>query len=111
MNRCLQLMCIVIGVTFAAGAQAANVFWMGGTGNLTDPNYSDGANTGLTPQEADILFLGNSGVVTHSTSGLTLFQKIRIGQDLATPGGQGSASLTVNNGAQLSLTSAGSGAN
>src|SRR4029079_4226485 len=94
----------------AIDVQAADIFWMGGTGNLTDPNYSNGVSNGLQPQEADILFLGNSGTVTHSVSGITLFQKIRVGQDLAAPGGAGSATLTVNNGAQLNLQQAGGGA-
>jgi hypothetical protein len=110
MNRCIQLAFIAFAAISAIDVQAADIFWMGGAGNLTDPNYSDGVSTGLQPQEADILFLGNSGTVTHSISGITLFQKIRVGQDLAAPGGVGSATLTVNNGAQLNLQTAGGGA-
>jgi hypothetical protein len=110
MNRCLQLACIALAAVVAIDVQAADIFWIGGAGNLTDPNYSDGVSNGLQPQEADILFLGNSGTVTHSVSGITLFQKIRVAQDLAAPGGVGPATLTVNNGAQLNLQLAGGGA-
>ncbi len=111
MNRCLQLMWIGVAAISTVQVQAADVFWMSGTGNLTDSNYSDGVSTNLAPQEADVLFLGNSGVVSHSVGGFTLYQKLRVGHDLATPGGVGPATLTVNNGAQLNLTSAGGGAN
>jgi hypothetical protein len=95
---------------FASNVQAANVFWMGGTGNFADPNYSDGATTNLVPQEIDVVFLGNSGTVTDSVAGIGLYQKLRVGHDMASPGGVGSATLTVNNGAQLNLTLAGGGA-
>src|SRR5689334_4926 len=110
MNRRLQLTCIAVAAIVAIDVQAADIFWVGGSGNLTDPNYSNGASTGLQPQEADILFLGSSGTVTHSVSGITLFQQLRVGQDLAAPGGAGSATLTVNSGAQLNLQPAGGGA-
>ena len=110
MNRCLQLACVAICAVVAVNAQAASVFWMGGAGNLTAANYSDGVNTNLTPGEIDLLFLGNSGTVTQSGGGLQLFQKLRVGHDMATPGGVGAATLTVSNGAQLNLTLAGGGA-
>lgn len=110
MNRSLQLTCIAVAAMLAANVQAANVFWMGGSGNFTAANYSDGVTTNLVPQEADIIFLGNSGTVTDSVAGIGLYQKLRVGHDMASPGGVGSATLTVNNGAQLNLTLAGGGA-
>jgi hypothetical protein len=110
MIRFSKLTCVAIVVVFAAEAQAINIFWQGGTGNLTDSNYSDGTNTNLAPQSTDVLFLGNSGTITHAVAGITQYQKLRVGHDLTPPGGVGPATLTVNNGAQLSLTTAGAGA-
>src|SRR4051794_11187736 len=107
MCRSLQLTCIAVAALIAVDARAANVFWQGGADILTASNYSDGVSTNLAPQTLDLLFLGNSGTVTHSVSGITEFQKIRIGQDLASSGGVGPATLTVNNGAQLLLSSPG----
>src|SRR5215212_4626141 len=92
-------------------SRAANKFWLGGTGNLTDTNYSDGTTSPLAPTSGDILFLGNSGTVTHSVAGTTSIQKLRVGHNQSTPGGQGAATLTVNNGAVLNLTVGGSNAN
>ena len=111
MNRCLQVTCIALAAMFAVNVHAADIFWMGGTGNFTDPNYSDGPNTNLVPQEIDIIFLGNSGTVTDSVAGLGLYQKLRVGHDLAIPGGVGPATLIVNSGAQISLSAGGTTAN
>jgi hypothetical protein len=110
MKRCLQLTCISVAAMLAVNVQAADIFWVGGTGNFTAPNYSDGVSTTLVPQEVDLIFLGNNGIVTHSVSGLALHQKLRVGHNMASPGGVGAATLTVNNGAQLNLTLAGGGA-
>src|SRR6186713_2375051 len=85
----------------ATPLQAANLFLLGGTGNLLDTNYSNGTTSPLAPTSSDILFLGNSGTVTHSVTGGFGIQKLRVGHNQATPGGQGTGTFTINNGAIL----------
>jgi hypothetical protein len=112
MSQYARLSAIVILVALVTTPlQAANKFWLGGTGNLTDTNYSDGITSPSAPTTSDILFLGDTGTVTHSVAGTTSIQKLRVGHNQSTPGGQGAATLTVNNGAVLNLTVGGSNAN
>jgi hypothetical protein len=104
---------IVIATVALATSQlkAANKFWLGGTGNLTDTNYSDGVASPVALTSGDIAFLGNGGTVTHSIAGGFGIQKLRVGHNQATPGGQGTAAFTINSGAILNLTVGGSNAN
>src|SRR5688572_25173816 len=89
----------------APDLQAATIFWKGTgvSGNLTDPNYSDGTNTNLSPTPADVVNFGGGGTATHSVAGVTSFSKLRVGHAEA-PGGTGTGNVTVNSGAQVSLT-------
>ena len=100
--------------TSVAPLQAANLYWKGGTGLLTDPNYTtDGVNA-VAPAAVDWLHLGLGGVVTHSTTALSV-GKLRVGHNdtagngTALPGFTGSATLTIDQGAQVSLTGGASG--
>lgn len=112
MTKYARLSAIVILVALVTTQlQAANKFWLGGTGNLADTNYSDGITSPTAPTTSDILFLGNGGTVTRSVAGSYSIQKLRVGHNQSTPGGQGAATLTVNNGAVLNLTVGGSNAN
>src|SRR3954467_15217876 len=111
MSKYARLPAIVILLSLVTPVQAANKFWLSGTGSLADTNYSDGTTSPTAPTTSDILFLGNSGTITHSVAGTTSIQKLRVGHNQSTPGGQGAATLTVNNGAVLNLTVGGSNAN
>src|SRR4051794_24580233 len=112
MHRFMGIICTVASVALVATQlQAANKFWIGGTGNFYDSNYSDGTTSPLAPTTNDVVFLGNSGTVTYSVTGPSGIQKLRIGHNQTTPGGQGSATLTVNNGAILNMSVGGTNAN
>ena len=91
---------------FATPLQAVEIFWQGTgvTGNLTDPNWSDGVNTNLAPTANDILDFGGGGTATYSVAGPASFQKLRVGHGQTTPGGVGTGTVTINNGAQVTLT-------
>jgi hypothetical protein len=112
MHQSIRFICAgPIVVLATTQLQAVNLFWLGGTGNLLDSNYSDGTTSPLAPTSSDILFLGNGGTVTHSVAGGFGIQRLRVGHNQATPGGQGTATFTINNGAILNLTLGGSNAN
>src|SRR5262245_30759771 len=99
MHRFIRFICAAATVALASTQlQSANLLWLGGTGNLLDTNYSNGTTSPLAPTSNDILFLGNSGTVTHSVTGPFGIQKLRVGHNQATPGGQGTATFTINNG-------------
>ncbi len=91
---------------FAAPLQAVEIFWQGTgvTGTLTDPNYSDGTLTDLTPTANDIIDFGGGGTATYSVAGPISFQKLRVGHGQTVPGGVGTGTVTISNGAQVNLT-------
>src|SRR5689334_7726608 len=110
MHRFAQFFCTAAAVALLSTQVQADLYWLGGTGNLLDNNYSNGTTSPLTPTNADIVFLGNGGTVTHSVTGNFGIQKLRVGHNQATPGGQGAATFTINNGAILSLSAGGTNA-
>ncbi|MBA3482366.1 MAG: PEP-CTERM sorting domain-containing protein [Pirellulales bacterium] len=101
---------VAAAAMIAPDLQAATIFWQGTgvSGNLTDPNYSDGTNTNLSPTAADVVNFGGGGTATHSVAGATSFSKLRVGHAEA-PGGSGTGNVTVNGGAQINLTGGASG--
>jgi hypothetical protein len=106
-----RVSCIVILVALTTQLQAANDFWLGGSGDLISNNYSNGTTSPVTPGSGDVVFLGNSGTLTHAVAGTTNIQKLRVGHNQATVGGVGAATLTVNGGAILNLSQGGTNAN
>ena len=112
MHRQARLICTTAIIALAtAPLYAVELFWQGTgvTGTLTDANYSDGTNTNLSPTAADILDIGGGGTATYSVSGPISFEKLRVGHQSAV-GGAGSGTVTISNGAQVSLTVGASGA-
>ena len=116
MNQYARLSCIVILASLAsAQLRADDLLWQQQpppvSNNLGDANYFN--NTTLTPNVAptgsDILYIGAGGNVTQS-GGTFSIQKLRVGNVLGDPAYQGDGTVTVNNGAQLSLTVGGSSA-
>jgi len=99
---------IVVGL-IASPLQAVEKFWQGGTGNLTDPNYTDGTNTGLTPASGDILDIGAGGTATYSVPGSVSFQKLRVGHIQGAAGVQGDGTVTIDSGADVTLSVGASG--
>lgn len=77
------------------------IYWQGGTGALTDANYSDGTTTGLAPTADHVVYIGANGEISLSTPGPLDLYRLRIGHDQATNGGNGT--LNVSNGAILNL--------
>src|SRR5687768_11392277 len=103
--------------TSSTPLQAANVYWKGGTGLLTDPNYTTDGLDAVAPAAVDWVHLGLGGVVTHSTTALSL-GKLRVGHNdsagnggvgTTLPGYTGQGTLTIDLGAQVSLTAGASG--
>lgn len=82
-------------------------YWQGGTGNLTDANYTDGTLTGLAPTATDAVFIGDDGVANLSTPGTLELFRLRVGHNETTKPGIGS--VTVSNGAVLNLLGGGEG--
>src|SRR6188472_1215165 len=79
-----------IGISAVSNLLAADIFWIGGTGNYLDANYSDGTNTGLTPAGGDVVHIGAAGIVTYVGDGNNRgVGKLRVGHNQTTPGGTG----------------------
>jgi hypothetical protein len=116
MNQYVRLCCMVILAALgAAQVQANDLLWQQPppvSNNLGDANYFDNTTStaNVAPAGTDILFIGAGGNVTQATNALSA-QKLRVGNVLGAATYQGAGTLTVNNGAQVSLTLAGSGAN
>src|SRR6476619_5906116 len=109
MNRRIAMLCAAATAALAtADLKAATLAWMGGSGTLTDAHYSNGSTTNLAPGSGDVVDFGSSGTGTYSTPGAISFSKLRIGHNDATLPGAGT--LTVSNGAQISVTGGASGA-
>jgi hypothetical protein len=90
--RLFSITTVALLLATAAEAQTL-IYWQGGTGTLTDANYSDGTNMNLAPQATDYVHIGNSGVVTfNSTAG---FGRLRVGHNQSPPGGTGAGTLTI----------------
>jgi hypothetical protein len=79
------------------------LYWQGGTGGLTDANYtnSDGTITGAAPTSSDVIYFGDGGEASLSTPGSVDLWRLRIGHNQATEAGQGT--VTVSGGATLNL--------
>lgn len=107
-DRAKWFLAVTITILAASRAAAIDIFWEGGSGTLLDFNYSDGTNTGLQPQPGDVINFGNGGSATFDgTIGLG---KLRVGHNLATPGGTGQGTVTIENGGYLELTAGAAGA-
>ena len=66
MKRKAASLCAAVAAALAASSSpvsAAELYWQAGSGNLTDPNYTDGTTPNLAPTPADNLNLGNGGIV------------------------------------------------
>ena len=100
---------------------AALIGWQGGTGNLTDANYStDGTTQNLAPAAGDRLNFGNAGTGALSTGNTHSYQRLYVGgggnvpnpaappANIALPR-QGVGTLTVNNGSKINLTAGAAG--
>jgi hypothetical protein len=110
MIRYTRWICATIVVALVASPlQAIEIFWQGGTGNLGDSNYTDGTNTGLAPSAFDVLDIGAGGTATYSVAGPTSFQKLRVGHIQGAVGVQGAGTVTINNGAAVTLSVGASG--
>jgi hypothetical protein len=112
MSRRIVLLCAAASAALATSdLNAATLFWQGTnvSGTLTGPNYSDGANPNVTPTSGDVLNIGGGGTATHSTPGPISFQKLRIGHNQA-PGGTGTGTVTISDGAVVNLTVGATGA-
>ena len=105
-----RLLCVVALVAIAGvplQVQTRTIYWQSGTGNLTDPNYTDLTNTGLTPAADDVVYIGNSGVADLSGTTANLF-RLRVGHnETGAPTGLGTVNVT--NGAVINLTGGASG--
>jgi hypothetical protein len=99
-----------VGLPSPSSTHAAVIYWQGTgvSGNLTDPNYSDGTNTNLAPTAGDVVNFGGDGTATHSAAGTQDLSKLRVGHNQA-PGGAGDGEVTVNNGAKINLTGGAAG--
>jgi hypothetical protein len=114
MNRSIITAAALAAVAMSSSRlSAAEVYWKGGTGNLTDANYtSDGSNS-VAPNsvdaDPDLVWFGFGGTGTLSTS--LSIGKLRVGHSDASPvaGLTGTGNVTVNNGAVLDLTTGDSG--
>src|SRR5690348_2081253 len=108
---------LVLGTTAASPTLGAvnDLFWQGNnvTNVLTDANYSaDGPVTNQSPTTTSVLHVGANGAVTYSTPGPVQFGKLRVGHNSNPTGGTGlnaPGTLTISNGAQVSLTAGASG--
>lgn len=112
MSRYARLICTAAVVAlFAAPSQALEIFWKGSgvSGTLLDNNWSSNGTDTLTPTSGDILDFGGGGTATYSVAGPVSFQKLRVGHGQATPGGVGTGTVTISNGAQVNLTVGASG--
>lgn len=100
---------VAIAGLFAVHAHGADFYWQGGTGQLTDSNYSDGTNSNLPPGGAsDVIWFGADGSTT--LSGTTFgVGRMRIGHNQNTL--KGSGTVTLTNGALLDLTNGAAGTN
>lgn len=78
------------------------IYWQGGTGNLTDANYTDGTTTGLAPNSTHVVYVGDGGTADLTTAGTVDLYRLRIGHAANTEPGIGN--VTVSNGAILNLT-------
>jgi len=92
---------VAMGILSSSSMRAAEIYWQGLSGNLTDPNYTDGIANNLAPAvSGDFLNLGDSGVISHSAT--SSFGRIRVGHPFtggqATGGEAGPATLTVTGG-------------
>jgi fibronectin-binding autotransporter adhesin len=83
---------------------AAELYWQGGNGTLTDANYTDVVNANVAPTSNDILDFGAGGTATYSVAGPVSFQKLRVGHVQGATLLQGDGTVTINNGAAVSLT-------
>lgn len=83
------------------------IYWQGGTGNLTDANYTDGTLTGLAPTSADVVYVGDGGTADLTAPGTVEFYRLRIGHNASTEPGIGN--VTISNGAVLNLIGGASG--
>jgi fibronectin-binding autotransporter adhesin len=91
-----------VAAVTAASASAADLFWQGGTGNLTDANYysAGAATTNNAPVAGDVVYLGEDGIVNNS-SATPSFGKLYVGHNAgggATEGLPGAATLNVTGG-------------
>ena len=102
MQRSAIAAAVAVGMLSSSSSslQAAELYWQGGSGALTDANYTDGVTTNLTPGGSDFLDLGENGVITHSA--VSSFGRLRVGHPFtggqATGGDPGPATLTVTGG-------------
>jgi hypothetical protein len=87
---------LFLSLAVSATAPAANLYWQGGTADLSSANYYNGSAT-VAPGASDILFIGDNGLAT-GTGTLTV-SKIYIGNidpggGTQGPAGPGTVSLT-----------------
>jgi PEP-CTERM motif-containing protein len=107
MNRFTTLTLSAAAVMFLVSPLHAVtvIAWQGTTGNFTDPSYTDGVNSGLTPQPTDDVFIGNNGVVTLSGGTQIGTGRLRVGHNTSPPGLTGAATLTITGaGTKIELT-------
>ncbi|MDP3939895.1 MAG: hypothetical protein Q8R92_17390, partial [Deltaproteobacteria bacterium] len=111
MNRRTSLLWAAALVLSATSQlQAADLFWQGGTRILTDANYTntDGTAALSSPLPGDVINFGAGGTATFD--GTADFGKLRVGHNQATLSTlNGTGTVTINNGAQLTLTAGASG--
>ncbi len=104
MLRALTALFATVLLSTAAGA--ATLSWNTGVGDLLGANYTDTttSTSGITPVTGDVLYIGNGGTGTYSTS--TTFQpaRLEIGHTLTTNPGDGTVIL---NGGTLNITAGG----
>ena len=110
MQRSVIAAAATVAIAIVSPQLSATVIsWQGGTGGLTDANYTDGTNPNLTPTSADDLQIGSGGTASTSTAGL-VFNRLRIAHN-GTPAPTGQGTVTVNGGGTITLGGASGSAN
>jgi hypothetical protein len=94
MKRAYLAAAVALALGASAGtSQAADLFWQGGAGNLSDSNYTDGTTTGMAPTSADNLYIGASG--TANSAADQSLGRLFVGHNAATDPGAGTVNVTA----------------
>jgi hypothetical protein len=96
MKRAYLAAAVSAALAFAGAAGTAcatDLSWQGGTGNLMDPNYTDGTNPNLTPTSADTAAIGANGIASNASGDQTV-GRLFVGHTLAANPGDGTVNIT-----------------
>jgi hypothetical protein len=117
MNRSIIAAAVATAAALSATQiQAATIYWQGGSAPITNSNYTtdgpavvDVTNDNLAPGASDLIRFGATGTGTLST-GSASYGTLWVGHNEAVnPSTTNTSTVTVSNGASLSLTTGAAG--